>query len=80
MERDTFPDPAVQQAFSAGVLLKADVTANDEADKALLAHLGVPAPPAMIFYGPDGTERRNSRLLGFLAAKEFADHVRTAWR
>jgi thiol:disulfide interchange protein DsbD len=80
LERDTFPDPAVQQALSAGVLLKADVTANDEADKALLAHLGVPAPPAMIFYGADGTERRNARLLGFMAAKEFADHVRAAWR
>jgi len=80
LERDTFPDPAVQEALAAGVLLKADVTANDEADKALLAHLGIPAPPAMIFYGPDGVERRNSRLLGFMGAKEFADHVRTAWR
>jgi thiol:disulfide interchange protein DsbD len=80
LERDTFPDPAVQQVLSAGILLKADVTANDEADKALLAHLGIPAPPAMIFYGADGIERRNSRLLGFMAAKEFADHVRVAWR
>jgi thiol:disulfide interchange protein DsbD len=80
LEKETFPDPAVQAALSDGVVLKADVTANDEADKALLARIGIPGPPAMIFYGADGGERRGSRLLGFLPPKEFVEHVRTAWR
>jgi thiol:disulfide interchange protein DsbD len=80
LEKETFPDPAVQAALSDGVVLKADVTANDEADKALLARIGIPGPPAMIFYGADGVERRGSRLLGFLPPKEFVEHVRTAWR
>ena len=80
LEKETFPDPAVQAALSDGVVLKADVTANDEADKALLARIGIPGPPAMIFYAADGSERRGSRLLGFLPPKEFVEHVRTAWR
>ena len=80
MEKYTFSDPAVQSLLAEAVLLQADVTANDEADKALLAHIGIPAPPAMVFYGTDGTERRSSRLLGFMGAKEFTGHVRTAWR
>ena len=80
LEKETFPDPAAQAALSAGVVLKADVTANDDADKALLARIGIPGPPAMIFYAADGTERRGYRLLGFMPPKEFAEHVRAAWR
>jgi thiol:disulfide interchange protein DsbD len=78
LEKYTFPDPKVQAALAGAVLLKADVTDNDEADKALLARIGVPAPPAIIFYGADGTERRNYRLLGFMAPAEFAEHARKA--
>ena len=80
LEKYTFPDPAVQAALTGVALLKADVTDNDEADKALLARIGVPAPPAIIFYAADGTERRSYRLLGFMAPAEFADHVRKALR
>ena len=80
LEKETFPDPAVQAALSEGVVLQADVTANDDADKALLARIGIPGPPAMIFYAADGSERRGSRLLGFMPPKEFREHVRTAWR
>ena len=78
MERDTFPDPQVRDAMGQLVLLQADVTDNDEADKALQRHVGIPAPPAMIFWGADGVERRHLRLLGFMGPEEFAPHVREA--
>lgn len=78
MERDTFPDPQVRDAMAKLVLLQADVTDNDEADKALQRHIGIPAPPAMIFWGADGVERRHLRLLGFMGPEEFAPHVREA--
>ena len=51
MERDTFPDPQVGTPWSRLVLLQADVTDNDDADQALQKHIGIPAPPAMIFWG-----------------------------
>ena len=78
MERDTFPDPAVKAAMEQLILLQADVTDNDEADQLLQKHVGIPAPPAMIFWGADGEERRHLRLLGFMGPDEFAPHVQEA--
>ena len=54
------------------------MTKQDDADKALQTHIGIPAPPAMIFWGPDGAERRHLRLLGFKGPEDFAPHVREA--
>ncbi len=78
MEKNTFPDAAVQAALGNAVLLQADVTAQDEADLALQRHIGIPAPPAMIFWDGAGAERRNYRLLGYMGPAEFAAHVRGA--
>ena len=81
LERYTFSDPAVHRALGDAVLLQADVTADDARDRALLqGHFGLPGPPAIIFYGRDGRERRAYRVVGFLDAEEFADHVRKAFR
>ncbi len=79
LERYTFSDPAVAQALQGFVLLQADVTAYDEEDKALIeGRFGLPGPPGIIFYGRDGKERRDYRVIGFLAAEPFAAHVRQA--
>lgn len=72
MERYTFTDAAVQKALAGTVLLKADVTANDEADQALLKRFGIFGPPTIAFWGPDGTERAQFRVVGFMKAAEFA--------
>ena len=60
------------------LLLQADVTANDEDDQALLKHFGIFGPPTIAFYGADGEERRNFRVVGFMEAAEFAAVVRQA--
>lgn len=80
MEHRTFSDPAVQKALAQTVLLQADVTANDEDDQALLKHLGIFGPPSILFFGPDGEERRPFRLVGFLGPQEFTDHAARALR
>ena len=72
MERYTFTDPSVQQALAGAVLLKADVTANDAADQALLQRFGIFGPPTIAFWGPDGKERTQYRVVGFMKAAEFA--------
>jgi thiol:disulfide interchange protein DsbD len=77
-EKYVFSDPQVIATLDRFVLLQADVTANDSADKALLARFGIPAPPTIIFYGPQGDEKRRYRILGYMNADEFADHVRQA--
>ncbi len=78
MERYTFTDPGVHQALNGVLLLRADVTANDDEDQALLQHFGIFGPPSIVFFGPDGQERRDFRVVGEMPAAEFAAHVKAA--
>ena len=78
MEEFTFTDADVQSALANTVLLQADVTANDEADQALLERFGVFGPPTIIFFGDDGAQRQGYEVVGFMKARDFANHVRMA--
>jgi len=78
MERYTFPAAGVRAALDGKVLLKADVTANDAADRELMNHFGVYGPPAILFFGTNGDELRAYRLFGYMPAQRFAEHVREA--
>ena len=78
MERFTFSDSAVQAAISGVLLLQTDVTANDALDKALLEEFGLFGPPAILFFGSDGRERRDLRVVGFMNAGEFRRVVERA--
>ena len=60
------------------VMAGLDVTANDEADQALLARFGIFGPPTIMFFGPDGEERAPYRVVGFMPADRFTEHVRAA--
>lgn len=75
MERYTFREPAVAAALDGVVLLKADVTANDAEDQALLRRFGIFGPPTIAFFGTDGMEDRAFRQVGFTPAAEFVAHV-----
>ncbi|MFD1295392.1 protein-disulfide reductase DsbD [Lysobacter gummosus] len=77
MEKYTFPEPQVHQALDGFVLLKADVTANDDLDQALMKRLGIIGPP-MTLYFVHGAERRDLRLVGFEKAPEFAQRAARA--
>jgi thiol:disulfide interchange protein DsbD len=78
METYTFTDSAVQAALSNTVWLQADVTANDEADQALLARFGVFGPPTIIFFDADGLQRRGYEVVGYMKAQDFAEHLQKA--
>ncbi len=80
MEKFTFTKPEVQAALAGFTVLKADVTANDATDQALLKHFGLFGPPATIFFGSDGQERRGQRLIGFEAADKFVARAARASR
>jgi len=79
MEKYTFTDAGVRETLANGVLLQADVTANDEVDQVLLKRFGIFGPPTIAFFGPDGVERQNHRLVGFVPAARFRDHVAEAF-
>ncbi len=75
LERTTFADPGVRAALAGFLLLQADVTANDAADQRLLKNYGLFGPPAILFFGADGAEQREFRVVGYVAAREFRAHV-----
>jgi len=78
MEKYTFTDRQVQAALANVLLLRADVTANDDVDKALLRHFRIFGPPTIAFYGADGVERSSFRVVGYMEAAEFAPLARQA--
>jgi len=75
MEKYTFAKADVQRALSGMVLLQADVTANDEDDKALLKHFQLIGPPSILFYDSSGGKRPELSLVGYKPADEFVQHV-----
>lgn len=79
MEAYTFTDDDVQAALSNTVWLQADVTANDDADQALLKRFEVFGPPTIIFFGADGQQRHGYEVVGYMKAQDFARHVRQAF-
>ena len=78
MERFTFSDPTVQAALSNVLLLQTDVTDNDALDQALLAEFDLFGPPAIQFFAPDGRERRELRVVGYMDADDFLRVVERA--
>jgi thiol:disulfide interchange protein DsbD len=41
-----------------------------------MKHFGLIGPPATLFFGTDGQERKALRVIGFMEANEFLAHVR----
>ncbi len=80
MERFTFADAAVAARLKEFVLLQADVTASNEADRALLARFGLFGPPGIIFFDAQGREKPGLRVVGFQTAEQFLPTLERALR
>ena len=72
LEQFTFSDKKVQQLFKDTVLLQADVTANSDADRALLKRFGLYGPPGMAFFNGRGQEMPSLKTVGFQNAERFS--------
>ncbi|MCM2288953.1 MAG: protein-disulfide reductase DsbD [Sulfuritalea sp.] len=80
MERFTFADAKVAARMNQFVLLQADVTANNDADKALLKRFGLFGPPGIIFWSAAGSELGDLRVIGFVPADKFLPTLERALR
>ncbi|KAA3643668.1 MAG: protein-disulfide reductase DsbD [Proteobacteria bacterium] len=65
MERTTFKDPQIVALSQQFVLLKADVTANDDSDQVLMKHFGVFGPPASLFFDANGAPLTQYNFFGY---------------
>jgi thiol:disulfide interchange protein DsbD len=75
MEEYTFPNPGVIGALEPFMLLRADVTDNNDDDQALLERFRSFGPPTIAFFDRSGFERDNYKLVGFVPAEKFQSHV-----
>jgi thiol:disulfide interchange protein DsbD len=71
MERFTFTDPRVAAKLAGFQLLRADVTANNDRDRALLKRFHLFGPPGTIFFDGQGREVPRTRVVGFESANQF---------
>ena len=78
MERFTFTDAAVQKKLAGALLLKADVTANNADDRALLKRFNLFGPPGTIFFDAKGQEIRSARLIGYQNSRGFVETLSKA--
>jgi thioredoxin:protein disulfide reductase len=75
MEAQTFVDPAVRAKLDKAVLLRADVTANNDDDRALLKRFHLFGPPGIILFDAQGHELESARVVGFRDAKAFSANL-----
>jgi thiol:disulfide interchange protein DsbD len=74
MERFTFSEPQVEARMKQVRLLQVDVTANGDDDRALMKKFGLFGPPGIILF-KQGKEVPQSRVIGFMAPEQFAQHL-----
>jgi thiol:disulfide interchange protein DsbD len=71
MERFTFSDAHIIAKLKPVLLLQADVTANNDADKALLKRYNLFGPPGILFFDSQGKELGDFRVTGYQDATQF---------
>jgi len=77
-EKFTFTDAKVREKLAGFVLLKADVTANNAHDKALLKRFNLFGPPGIIFMAPRGEEMAAARVIGYQPSEQFLGSLKAA--
>ena len=78
MDKFTFRDARVIARLGPDVLLKADVTANTESQRALLRRFKLFGPPGTLFFDAQGREIVAARVMGFQDARRFEDTLSRA--
>jgi len=78
MEKFTFTNPEVKAKLDQMLLLQADVTANNDDDKALLKRFGLFGPPGIIFFDEHGAEISGARVIGYQPPAQFLQSLQKA--
>jgi len=75
LEEKTFSDEAVKTAMDSYVLVQVDLTANDEAAKAISSKYGIFGPPAILFFDENSERVKSADIVGFKEPQEFLNHL-----
>ncbi|MDD9886098.1 MAG: protein-disulfide reductase DsbD [Gammaproteobacteria bacterium] len=75
LEAFTFSDAEVQRLLTDAALLEADVTESDDNSRELLGRFSLYGPPAILFFDSAAREVEWARIVGFVGADDFAEHL-----
>ncbi|MBS0350792.1 MAG: protein-disulfide reductase DsbD, partial [Proteobacteria bacterium] len=75
LESHVLTNPAVQKQLQRFLLLRADITANDPEDRALMREYGVVAPPTFIVFNSQHVASPMASSVGELSAKQLTQKL-----
>jgi thiol:disulfide interchange protein DsbD len=78
IEREVLSNAEVISALAGYQLIRFDMSASNEEQRALLDHYQLFGPPALLFFARNGDEQRDLRVIGEIDAADFAARVRRA--
>jgi thiol:disulfide interchange protein DsbD len=78
IEHQVLDDAIVIERLKGYRLIRFDITASNAEQRALLDRYQLFGPPALMFFGKDGVERVDVRVIGEITARDFADRVTKA--
>ncbi|MBP3933982.1 MAG: protein-disulfide reductase DsbD, partial [Pseudomonas sp.] len=71
-------NPRVLELLKGYRLVRFDITASNAEQRALLDQYKLFGPPALMFFGKDGSEKSDQRVIGEINAADFAERVAIA--
>ena len=78
IEHQVLNDATVMERLKGYRLIRFDITESNAEQRALLDRYKLFGPPALMFFGKDGTERADVRVIGEISAADFAERVKKA--
>jgi len=78
IEHEVLNDAKVVERLKGYRLIRFDITASNAEQRTLLDRYTLFGPPALMFFGPDGVERVDVRVIGEINATDFAERVAKA--
>ncbi|MFT3742464.1 MAG: protein-disulfide reductase DsbD [Gammaproteobacteria bacterium] len=78
MKYATLQNPSVLNQLKSFKVIRADVTANNAEEKALMAYFQVVAPPSFLFFNAQGNLMNNLTLVGKVDAPAFLQQLALA--
>jgi len=78
IEHKVLNDVTVVERLKGYRLIRFDITASNAEQRALLDRYKLFGPPALMFFGKDGVEHTDVRVIGEINATDFAERVAKA--
>jgi thiol:disulfide interchange protein DsbD len=78
IEHEVLPDPKIVDQLKGYRLIRFDMTDSNAEQRAKLDHYKLFGPPALLFFGKDGNELTNVRVVGEIDVEGFSERLSRA--